>query len=69
MNQPKNEIKVTRGIGFMIIAVTFFFSSQSPRGTVGCKEGTSVETTEGIHEMFKKLAGMEKKLLRISFDM
>jgi hypothetical protein len=21
---------------FMIIAVTFFFSSQSPRGTVGC---------------------------------
>ena len=26
----------------------------------GCKEGTSVETTEGIHEIFKKLAGMEK---------
>ena len=24
MNQPKNEINVTRGIGFMIVAVTFF---------------------------------------------
>ena len=26
----------------------------------GCKEGTSVETTEGIHEIFKQLAGKEK---------
>ena len=24
MNQPKKETKVTRGIAFMIIAVTFF---------------------------------------------
>ena len=30
---------------------------------MGCKEGTSVETTEGIHEMFKKLVGIEESPL------